>query len=167
MERMGAGDLNQYRRLRPGTPDGEIRRRLGAGEICFLARLDREPIACRWYSLGRAEMPYLGFAFELPDNLAYVRDAFTAPWARGCGLATLLRAYGETLLRDLGARSFITTVLPENVAGLRLTASGGFTPVGRIAALRLPGRRVVLRDPDLEHLGPARPLPVPWSIPAP
>ena len=167
IDRIGDGEVDQYRRLRPDTPEDEARRRLGSGEICVLARLDGEPIACRWYSLGRAEVPYLGFAFELPEALAYVHDAYTAPPARGRGLSPPLRRHGEALLSDLGAPRFLATVVPENTAGMQLTLAAGFEPVGRLAALRLPGRRILLRKLAVGHVGPEQRIPVPWSIPAP
>jgi GNAT superfamily N-acetyltransferase len=167
IDRIGDGDVDEYRRLRPDTPEDEVWRRLGSGQICVLARLDGEPIACRWYSLGRAEVPYLGFAFELPAGLAYVHDAYTAPPVRGRGLSPPLRRHGEALLSDLGAPRFLATVVPENTAGMQLTLAAGFEPVGRLAALRLPGRRILLRKPAVRFLGPDQRIPIPWSIPAP
>jgi GNAT superfamily N-acetyltransferase len=172
ISRVGEADIDQYRRLRPDSPEEEVRRRLRDGQICLLARVDDEPVASRWYSLARAEIPYLGFAFELPAGVAYVHDAYTAVPARGRGLNEPLRRHGEALLRNLGAARFLAAVVPENTAGIELTRSAGFKPIGRLAAIRLPARRLLLRSRLLRgsvagHLGTARRIPVPWSIPAP
>ena len=157
-ELLGRETVGDYLALRRDTPAAEVERRLATGQRCVLVRREGAPVAARWFATGFAEMPYLDLVSELPDGVAYVYDAYTAPGARGLGISAAAVAYYEHLLRDAGCHTLLGTAMPENQAGRALVSGAGYEPVGTLGCLRVgPLRKPVTRVPD-EYVGRSRRL---------
>ncbi len=153
---LAAAEADAYRRLRPDTPAAEVRRRLGAGQICMVARLGGELVHARWSSTDRLESPYLGFAFELRPGIAYSHDAFTARGARRLGIAIEATRRNDVLLAAAGARVSLAGVWPGNAAAIALFETLDRTPIGSLATLRLGRRRRLIRRLADGYVGAAR-----------
>lgn len=165
--RMSSENAADYLRLRPDADREEFERRLGTGQLGVLIRENGAPVSARWYSPGRAEIPYLGFAYDLDPGAAYVHDVFTASAARKMGIAAWARSEGTAMATALGVSRFVAAVVPENRAGVGLTLSAGYRRIGTLACARLPGGRRDLRRLSEPHCGPAAPIDVKWSIAPP
>ncbi len=152
-EELGAGALPEYARLRTDARPGDAAGRLRRGQCCILARHRGEIVNARWYSVQRAEVPYLGLAFELAPGVGYVYDVFTAPAARGRRVGAVSRLRCEALLREAGAKALLGTVMPENRAGLGLVEGAGYRPLGTVGCLRLGPARVPVRRIPAGYLG--------------
>jgi hypothetical protein len=152
---LGAGDVETYMRLRPDTPDAEVRRRLARGDRCFVAWSGGELLSVRWLAFGTAEVAYLGLRFALPDGVAYPYDAFTPAELRGEGLSWAMGAFMAETVRGEGCRSLVSLIRPENAGGERLVARRGTIPSRTVGCLRLPGVRIPFRRVRPGLLGPA------------
>jgi hypothetical protein len=153
-------DIDDHCALRPRIARAEVERRLALGHICSAARIGEQVVGVRWLSFGRAEIDYLGLAFDLPPDVAYVYDVYTRPDARSLGVNRALTAWTDARQRERGGRWTLSAILPENRGGSRIPGSLPMRSVGTIAVVRLPGRRIPLRR-GLPRglLGTATPLP--------
>jgi GNAT superfamily N-acetyltransferase len=152
------GHLDDYLRLRPDLPATEVERRLETRQRCLLTRQEGQVVSARWVATGRAEMPYLDHAFDLPEEVAYVYDVYTSRAARGLGIGAEGGAFAVGLLRSEGYRRLLGTFMPQNTAGLRLVTAAGYRAVGRIGCFRLPGLRLLVPRIPPGYLGPPRRL---------
>jgi hypothetical protein len=152
-------DVDDHLALRPRVPRAEVERRLTLGDICCTACMGDEIVGVKWLAFGRAEIDYLGLAFDLAPDVAYVYDAWTRPDARGLGVNRATSAWTDAQLRERGARWMLSAILPENRGGSRIPGSLPMRRVGTIAVVRLPGRRIPLRrGVPRDVLGAATPL---------
>jgi hypothetical protein len=138
-------DIDDHCALRPRVPRAEVERRLARGHICAAARIGEEMVGVRWLSFDRAEIDYLGLAFDLAPDVAYVYDVYTRPDARRLGVNRALTGWTDARQRERGGRWTLSAILPENRGGGRIPGSLPMRHVGTIAVLRLPGRRIPLR----------------------
>jgi hypothetical protein len=153
-------DVDTHCGLRPQIPRAEVERRLARGHICAAARIGEEVVGLRWISFGRAEIDYLGLAFDLPPDVAYVYDVYTRPDARSLGVNRALTGWTDARQRERGGRWTLSAILPENRGGSRIPGSLPMRRVGTIAVVRLPGRSIPLRrGVPRDVLGTATPLP--------
>jgi len=150
-------DVQTHRAVRPRVPRAEVDRRLARGDLCGVARIGDEIVGVRWLAFERAVVDYLGLAFDLPPDVAYIYDAWTRPNARGAGVSRALSGWTDSHLRERGGRWALSAILPENRVVSRRNLP--IRRVGTIAVLRLPGRRIPLRrGVPLEVLGTPTPL---------
>ena len=161
-------DPGVYRTLRPDTPEGEVRRRLDAGHACVGAWAAGRLIAARWMSRGIAEMPYLDLAFSLPPQVAYWYDSYTDPAFRGRGAHHAIDAAATEWMRDHRLTVQLSTVLPENLGGVRLVARTSSRRIGWVGCLRGPrGVRVPVRRVADGFVGTASPMRASATAPSP
>lgn len=140
-----ADEVTAYRLLRPDTPAAEVRRRLDAGQLCMVARLDGAVVHARWCSTERLESAYLGFAIELLPGIAYSYDSFTAPRARRLGIAIEATQRTDALLEEGGAATTLGSVWPGNAAAIAMFTKLGRSPIGSLGSLRVGRRRRLIR----------------------
>jgi hypothetical protein len=152
---LGRGDVEEYRRLRPDTPRAEVERRLDAGHVCFLARVQGRMVHGVWFAPRRAYIAYLDRELPLAPGDAYMYDSHTEPGHRGLGIWKGGLIYTARYLRAAGYRRYLATILPENRAAMSQMrhASGSAEVLG---SLRLGPWR---RDFGGQRLRPAHSAP--------
>jgi GNAT superfamily N-acetyltransferase len=94
-------------------PSG-IRRRLEAGQWCFVARHKGQIIHACWAATGRVWIDYLGCTLDQGPGEVYQYDSFTAPAFRGHNLAAVRVMVAARYFRQPGYHRLVTVVVPEN-----------------------------------------------------
>jgi RimJ/RimL family protein N-acetyltransferase len=138
---LGEGGLAEYLRFRPDLDVADVRRRFADGHRCFMALHEGRPIHSTWAARGRLPSKYLGRDIPLAATESASFGTFTSPEARGRGVGALVRAMQANALRDDGCRRFLSLVLPENPAALRMNEKLGYRRIGTIGYLGLGPRR--------------------------
>jgi len=145
---LAPGELDDYLAFRPETTRRELADRLGAGQLCFVARHQRCIVAAAWVSLQPIWMPFLGCRIDVAPDEAHIYDKFTLPTYRGYGIANAVRTHHLKHLQRAGLRRATGVVLPENVSGLRDDVKGGFRTYGVVGRLKLgPWQRAFRMPP--------------------
>lgn len=135
---LGAEEIDEYRRLRPGQSPAEILGRLERGDRCFLSRVAGGTIAhAGWVAVGRGPVPYLRAEISLEPGDLYVYDSYASPGLRGRGLAPAWHAHVCRLGQSQGMRRVAGIVAVENRPGRRVLAKLGYTPAGVYRLVRL------------------------------
>jgi hypothetical protein len=156
---LGEIDADAYLRLRDDQTADLVRARLARGDRCLIARMNGgDLVAVRWIVTGVAPIDYLGLAFKLSPGAAYVYDVFTGQSDRGQNIAAAMSCEMVRRLRSEGWSSVVATVLPENLAGQRLTRGRGYDEVGRVGCFRLGPWRIPIRRIPAGYLGSAMAL---------
>lgn len=132
---LGPDGLDEYHRLRPDLDVAEVRRRFEDGHRCFMALHDGRPVHSTWAARGRLPSKYLGRDIPLAPTESASFGTFTSPDARGRGVGAVARAWQANALRDDGCRRFLSLVLPENPAALRMNEKLGYRRIGTIGYL--------------------------------
>jgi len=156
---LGEIDADAYLRLRDDQTADLVRARLARGDRCLIARMNgHDLVAVRWIVTGVAPIDYLGLAFELSPRAVYLYDVFTGHPDREQNIAAAMSCEMVRRLRSEGWSSVVATVLPENVAGQRLTRSRGYDEVGSVGCFRLGPWRIPIRRIPAGYLGSAMSL---------
>lgn len=134
---LAAAEIPLYLDLRPQDDAATLRRRLGSGERCFVARRDGRLEHATWVAVDAARIAYLGRTLPLAAGDAYAGEAFTRPSARGGALSVAVAdAMADRLGRE-GFRRLLGVVMPENGAGVVSSWRWGYRPIGVMRTLRL------------------------------
>jgi ribosomal protein S18 acetylase RimI-like enzyme len=152
-------EVDAYCGFRPGADPLDVRRRLEAGQWCFVARLEGRIVQAGWAVARRARIDYLDSEIDLAPDEVYIYGSYTAPDSRGRNLAPAQRTEAVRFFRDAGYRRLVAVVFPENRAGFRPLEKIGCRRFGVIGYVRIgPWRRDfcrVSRDPLLPGEPPA------------
>jgi SAM-dependent methyltransferase/RimJ/RimL family protein N-acetyltransferase len=162
--RLQETEADEYAAFRPETDPAEVRRRLQAGEMCFVARHDGRLVHACWVATERAWIDCLDREIALAPGEAYIYESFTAPDFRGQNVAAARSAYMQQALREAGYRRTVAVVVPENKVAFRPIEKAGYRRVGALRTVRVgPWRRDFGRLsgelPDLPN-PPAPPVPL-------
>lgn len=130
-------EINEYLSLRPAADSHEIRRRLQAGEWCFVARCEGQLVHACWAAAGRAWIEYLAREIQLAPDQVYSFESLTAPGWRGQNIAGARSAYMARFLLAAGYRRMIAVVVPENKPALRAVEKVGYRPFGVMGYIKL------------------------------
>jgi len=156
--RLQETEVDEYAAFRPETDPAEVRRRLQAGQMCFVARHEGKIIHACWVATGRARIDYLAREIALAPDEVYPYESFTAPAYRGQNVAAARSAYMQPVLRQAGYHRAVAVVVPENQVAFRPIEKAGYRRVGVLRTVWLgPWRR------DFGRLGRADPGPARWD----
>jgi len=156
--RLQETEVDEYAAFRPETDPAEVRRRLQAGQMCFVARHEGKIIHACWVATGRARIDYLAREIALAPDEVYVYESFTAPDFRGQNVAAARSAYMRPVLRQAGYHRAVAVVVPENQVAFRPIEKAGYHRVGLLRTVWLgPWRR------DFGRLGGADLGPAQWD----
>ena len=150
-------------RVRPGTPDDaaaitaldgtppwRIAERLARGDLAYVADHDGRLLAHSWFHRGPEpfdeDLPLLP-RFAVPADAFWSYNAFTLPEARASGVfVKLFQTALRELLVDRGAARVRCRIKAANAASISLHERFGFTPLGTLIALSVPGARLLTWD---------------------
>jgi len=139
LDMAAAGD---YRRLRPETPDDEIRRRRDAGHWCAGARIEGRVVSVCWVAPRGGRVDYLDRDLPLGGGEAYLYEVFTEPAVRGRGISSQVLAFASRRARTTGCRRIVALVNPENRAAFPPLERNGYRRTGVIGYMTIgPWRR--------------------------
>ncbi len=138
---LGASDVAEYAAFRPGADPRDVRRRLEAGDACFVARRDGRLVAACWAATRPARIDYLDRAIRLMPDEVYVYEIFTSPALRGNNIAPALELYAARHFRQAGYRRLVEIVVPENEPARRFAGKIGARPIGMMGYVKLGRRR--------------------------
>lgn len=130
-------DVDAYAAFREGPHGDAAARRLAEGDRCLVAWHDGRIVGAMWGSTTRARSAYMGGDLPLAADEAYQFDAYTAPPARGMGIAPALSAAWLRQLRDEGFSAAVRMTIPENASALRAHAKVGYRVTGIVRSVRL------------------------------
>ncbi len=131
------GELDDYLAFRPETGRADAIGRLEAGQICFVARLDRRIVAADWITTQLIRFPYLDCELDMAAGDVCIYDKFILPAYRGHGISNALRTHHLRQLQRAGHRRVVVAVLPENASSLRDILKGGYRPCGIIGRIKV------------------------------
>lgn len=137
---LGAGDAEEYARLRPGVSADAVRRRL-EHDRCFGAWHEGRLISARWVTSGSAEIEYLGRTLRLRSREVWISDTYTDPHYRGHDVSPAAGAALAAALAEEGVERQFAAVLPDNPLGIRAFEQAGYRRIGRIGYIRVGRRR--------------------------
>jgi hypothetical protein len=141
---LAEADVAAYLDLRPRADAATLRRRLAAGERCFVARRNGRIEHATWVAVDVARIEYLGRTLPLAAGDAYAGEAFTRPSARGDALSVAVADAMAARLGGEGLRRLLGVVMPENRAGVVSSWRWGYRPIGVMRTLRLGPWRLFL-----------------------
>jgi SAM-dependent methyltransferase len=130
-------DVGDYVAFRPDTDPAEVRRRLAAGHLCFVARCQGRIVHACWAATGLAWVDYLAREVRLAPDEVYHYDSFTVPELRGRNLSPARVTVAARHFRAAGYRRLVALVLPESGQARRPLEKAGYCVVGRIGYIRL------------------------------
>jgi RimJ/RimL family protein N-acetyltransferase len=125
----------------------EIRRRLDAGHLCFVARHRRRIVHASWATVDVGHLGEVGLQIRLKPDEAYLSQMRTAPEFRNKNVARARISWTLTYLHNAGFRRVISDVLPENKASQRASAPLGFKQIGWVARIILGPLKITLFRP--------------------
>jgi SAM-dependent methyltransferase/GNAT superfamily N-acetyltransferase len=130
-------ELDEYLSLRPGADPSDIRRRLAAGQLCFVARHEGRIIHARWATTRRAWIDYLACEIRLAPDEVYTFESFTDPSFRGQNVAPAQGMESLRYFRDAGYRRLLAAVVPENKPAFHPLEKLGYRRLGVIGYLKV------------------------------
>lgn len=130
-------EIDEYLSLRPELDPQEIMDRFKRGHKCFVLRSSNVIAHACWAGIGTVRMEYLDCEIRLADTAAYVYASFTAEPFRKLNLATLRSTEMARHFRDLGFRSLVGVVVPDNPAALGPARKAGYRRLGVIRSLKI------------------------------
>lgn len=130
-------ELDEYLSLRPDADPSDIRRRLSAGQRCFVARHEGRIINASWATTRRAWIDYLGREIQLAPDEIYAYESFTAPNFRGQNIAPARLTQMLRYFRDAGYRRLLAAIMPENKHAFRPNAKLGYRSIGMMGYLKV------------------------------
>ena len=135
-------ELDDYIEFRPEADPPEVRRRLEAGDLCFVARHEGRIVNAGWATTCRAWIEYLACEMRLAPGEVYHYESFTTPSFRGLNISPARYTQMLRYLRDAGYRRSVSAVVPENKAGISHLKKVGYRPFGVMGYVKLgPWRR--------------------------
>lgn len=123
--------------LRPELDVATFRQRLAQGHRCFAAWHEGRVVHAGWAAPREAWIEFLDCAFPLEPDDVYQYDSYTAPTARGLGVAALRVAWMARHFQSEGTRRLLAVVWPGNPTAYRPLEKVGYRRRGGIHALRL------------------------------
>ncbi|MEO8575723.1 MAG: class I SAM-dependent methyltransferase [Gemmatimonadales bacterium] len=139
VETLDAAQVDEYVAFRAGTNVHAVRKRLAAGNECFVARVDHKIVSARWAATGNAPCDYLFRTVSLADDEVYLFDAFTSPEWRGKGIFPALTSSMHRHYRDEGKHRSICFTGPENLPAM--IADTGYRRIGLIGYVGIGSKR--------------------------
>jgi RimJ/RimL family protein N-acetyltransferase len=115
----------------------EIRRRLAAGHLAFVARYRGNIVHAGWVAFERAWIGYLSCEITLAADEAYQYESFTAPGFRGLNIAALRVTGMMRYCREAAFRRLIAVVMPENSPAFRPLEKAGYRPFGVMGYVKI------------------------------
>lgn len=135
-------EVDEYVGFFPRGNVSETRRRLEAGQLCFVARHRGRLVCANWATTKAAWIPYLGCTIQLAPGEVYTYELFTSPDFRGQNIAPAVKAHQLRQFRRAGYSRAVAVIVPENTASLRADGKVGYSPYGVMGCVRLgPWRR--------------------------
>ena len=135
-------EVDEYVGLFPRGNPSETRRRLRAGQLCFVARYKGRLVCANWATTKAAQLPYLDCAIQLAPGEVYTYELFTSPDFRGQNIAPVVKAQQLRHFRRAGYSRSVAAIVPENKASLRADEKVGYRPYGVMGCVKLgPWRR--------------------------
>jgi len=143
-EVLGEAEIDEYIAFRKGADPDVARRRIAAGNSCFVARHEGRIISARWAATGTAQCDYLFREVPLGSHEVYLYDAFTSPEWRGKGIFPALTSEMHRHYRASGRKRSICFTGPENIPAM--VADTGYRGIGLIGYVGIgPLRRHFFR----------------------
>jgi GNAT superfamily N-acetyltransferase len=137
-------ELSSLALLRPELTIDTFRQRLARGHRCFAAWHEGRVVHAGWAAPRAAWIEFLDYALRLAEGEVYQYDSYTAPAARGMGVAALRVAWMARHYQGEGAKRLIAVVWPGNPGAFRPLEKVGYRRRGSIHVLRLgPWHRVL------------------------
>lgn len=102
--------------------------RLRNGHRLFVYKIKEKTAYYEWVETGNACINWFNLDFRLPEDVAYITGLYTAPEARGRGIAYKV---GRDVLCHLKAEGFKRAILvinPSNGVSIRMNCRLGFHP---------------------------------------
>jgi GNAT superfamily N-acetyltransferase len=130
-------EIDDYLAFRPDTARAAVIDRLGAGQMCFVARFDRRIVAADWIATQPIRLSYLDCVLDLAPGDVCIYDKFILPAYRGHGISNALRTHHLRQLQRAGHRRVVVAVLPENASSLRDILKGGYRPCGILGRIKV------------------------------
>lgn len=131
--------IDEYNAFRSDVDPDSARRRLAAGDKCFVARRDGSIVSALWVATAHARCDYLSRGIPLADDEAYMYDVFTAPEWRGKGVFPALTSEMHRFYQKSGKRRSICFTVPENKPAM--IANTGYRKIGIIGYVGIGGLR--------------------------
>lgn len=143
---LDAAEVAEDDAFHPRSGPAEVRRRLEAGHLCFVARYQGQIVHSCWAARQRARIDYLDQEIDLAPGEAYIYQAFTAPNFRGQNISPARAVEMVRTFRRMGYRRLVAVILPENQPALRPPQKSGYRAIGMVGTVWLgPWRRDVCR----------------------
>lgn len=130
-------EVDEYVGLRPEADPSDIRRRLAAGQWCFVVRYEGRIINASWVTTQQAWIDYLAYEIRLAADEVYTYESFTLPGFRGQNIAPARLAQMLRCFRDAGYRRVLSAITPENKSAFRPVEKLGYRPFGVMGYVKL------------------------------
>jgi len=130
-------EVDEYLSFRPGAHPSEVRSRLEAGHLCFVARHEGRIVSAAWIATGRVWVDYLAREVRLAADEAYLYESFTSPESRGQNIPAVRATYEAQHFREAGYRRLVAVIMPENKPALRHAEKAGWQPFGMLGYIKL------------------------------
>jgi GNAT superfamily N-acetyltransferase len=132
-----ATEIDEYVMFRLGANPLEVRHRLAAGQLGFVARHEGCIVHAGWTTTRRAWIDFLAHEIALAPDEVYQYESFTTPSFRGQNLATVRIIEMMHYFRKAGYRRMIAVVVPENTPAFRPLEKAGYRPFGLMGYVQI------------------------------
>jgi hypothetical protein len=127
--------------------EATVRRRLGRGDLCYVASLGDRIAHCSWVQRsGSHSISWSGKAYPIAPGEYWIYNCVTPAWARGRGLYPLvLCRILEDRKRAGGTRAWIYTTT-DNVPSQRGILRAGFRRVSQLRSFAICQHALLLKE---------------------
>src|SRR5262245_17526026 len=130
-------EVDEYLDFRPDVDAADVRRRLEAGDLCFVARHQGRIVHAAWAVSGRVRIDFLARDFGLAPDEVYIDESHTLPSFRGLDIAAARSSHTRRYYQEAGYRRSLAIVFPENGPACRAVAKQGYRPLGTMGYWKL------------------------------
>jgi GNAT superfamily N-acetyltransferase len=123
LDALRVGDEASYLDLDPRADARAVRRRLEAGERCFVARAGSRTVAAAWVSLRTGHVDHARVVIDLRPGEAYLHGVATAADWRRRGFGKAVFQAAQAALWKEGFRRAYSVAVPEHPASVALNAA--------------------------------------------
>jgi len=140
-------EAERYASFHQELTEEEVRRRLSAGDRCFIGEMDGRIVHGFWLGTSNARINFLNLDLPLKSGELYLYQSFTPPEMRGRSFATATRASALEIVRREGFRRILCCIQLDRAIAYPPPLRTGFTPSALISSVRFGPRRWVFHRP--------------------
>jgi GNAT superfamily N-acetyltransferase len=115
----------------------DAKKRLEMGHLCFVAKLNDEPVHITWFAFDEFYVGEIKRKIRVSRNSAYSYSTYTVPKFRGLGIYFQVTEKAHQYLSKIGIKKVYSCVLHDNFPMLKAKRKVGDRKIGTIMYFKI------------------------------